>query len=391
MLTLIKNGIVYSPDYIGKKDILICGEKIGYIDNEIHISNINVPVEIIDAEDKLIFPGFIDSHVHILGGGGEGGFKTRTPEVTLSTLTLSGVTTVVGCLGTDGVARDMKSLIAKAKALKEEGISCYLYTGSYEVPVKTLMNNIREDIMLIEEIIGVGEVAISDHRSSAPTISELSKAAADARVAGMLSGKCGIVNIHVGDGEDKLDMLNEIIETTEIPMSQFVPTHINRNKSLFEEGIRYAKKGGLVDFTTSSTPQFLEDGEVKCSKGLKIMLENGVNEEKITFTSDGQGSLPLFEGGGKFSKLEVGTSHSLYKEVKDAIKIEGIPIEKAIKVITSNPAENLKLYHKGKIEVEKDADFVIVEKNSLEIETVIAKGKIMVNNKEAVIKGTFEK
>jgi beta-aspartyl-dipeptidase (metallo-type) len=391
MLILIKNGTVYSPDYIGKKDILICGDKIGYIENEINISNLNVSIEVINAEDKFIFPGFIDSHVHILGGGGEGGFKTRTPEVMLSTLTLSGVTTVVGCLGTDGVTRNMKSLIGKAKALKEEGISCYLYTGSYEVPVKTLMDNIREDIILIEEIIGVGEVAISDHRSSAPTLSELSKAAADARVAGMLSGKAGIVNIHVGDGEDKLDILNEIIKTTEIPITQFIPTHINRNKSLFEEGIRYAKKGGLVDFTTSSTPQFLEDGEVKCSKGLKIMLENGVSEDNISFTSDGQGSLPSFEGSGKFSKLEVGTSQSLYKEVVDAIKLEGVPIEKAIRVITSNPAENLKLSQKGKIEAEKDADLVIVDKDSLEIQTVIARGKIMVKDKEVIAKGTFEK
>lgn len=390
MLKLIKNGTLYSPEYKGKCDILVCDDKISYIQEEITIENLNVEVEIIDAENKLVFPGFIDSHVHILGGGGEGSFKTRTPELTLTTATTAGVTTIVGCLGTDSVTRDMKSLIAKAKGLKEDGLSCYLYTGSYEVPLKTLMS-IREDIMLIDEIIGVGEVAISDHRSSAPTVTEVSKIAANARVAGMLSGKAGIVNVHIGDGKEQLKIINEVCETTEIPITQFIPTHINRNKHLFEEGIRYAKKGGLVDLTTSTTNQFLEEGEMKCSKGLKIMLDNGVKEENITFTSDGQGSLPAFDGNGKFSKLQIGTSKSLYKEVIDAIKVENIPIETALKVITSNPADNLKLDNKGRIEFGRDADIVIVNKDTLEIETVIAMGKIMVRNNEAIVKGTFEK
>ncbi len=390
MIKLIKGAKVYSPTYEGIKDILICGDKIASIEEHIDVNITNVEVKIIDGKDKIVFPGFIDSHVHILGGGGEGSFKTRTPEIQLSTIVRAGVTSIVGCLGTDGVARSLKSLVAKAKALKEEGVSCYVYTGSYDIPLRTIYGEIKEDLMLIEEIIGVGEVAISDHRASAPTKYELAKIAAQARVGGMLAGKSGITNIHLGDSMNKLDMLFEIVKEFDIPIYQFLPTHINRNEYLFNDGIRYAKEGGLVDFTTSTIPLFLEEGEVKCSKALRIMLENGVNVENITFSSDGQGSLPIFDSEGNYEGVKVGDSTSLFEEVKDAILEENIPIETAIKVITSNPAKNLKLHNKGVLEAGMDADIVMVDKNTLEIDTVIAMGKTMMSNKEILVKGLFE-
>lgn len=388
MIKLIKNATIYAPDYNGIKDILISRDKIACIKDDINIEGLDI--DIIDGNDKIAFPGFIDSHVHILGGGGEGGFKTRTPEIKLSTIVKAGVTTIVGCLGTDGIARDLKSLVAKAKSLKEEGISCYIYTGSYDIPVRTVYGNIKEDIMLIEEIIGVGEVAISDHRSSAPTKYELAKLAAEARVGGLLSGKSGITNIHIGDSKHNLNMIFDIIEEFDIPIYQFLPTHINRNESLFNEGIKYAKQGGLVDFTTSTTPLFLEEGEVKCSKGLKIMLENGVNIDNISFSSDGQGSLPIFDENGSYKGVTIGDSRSLYKEVIDAILDENIPIETAIKAITSNPAKNLKLKNKGRLDIGMDADIVLVDKNTLEINTVICNGNLMMVNKELLVKGMFE-
>lgn len=228
MIKLIKGATVYSPKYEGVKDILVCGIQIASINENIELKSSNVDIKVIDGKDKIVFPGFIDSHVHILGGGGEGGFKTRTPEIQLSTIINAGVTSIVGCLGTDGVARNLKSLVAKAKTLIEEGVSCYIYTGSYDIPAKTIYGDVKEDIMLIEEIIGVGEVAISDHRSSAPTKYELAKLAAEARVGGMLAGKSGITNVHLGDSEHRLNMLFDIVDEFDIPIYQFLPTHINQ-------------------------------------------------------------------------------------------------------------------------------------------------------------------
>jgi beta-aspartyl-dipeptidase (metallo-type) len=389
MLTLIRNGDVFAPEYLGKKDLLLVGNKIGFVRDKIEVPELFVEIKIIDAAGKKVVPGFIDSHVHIIGGGGEGSFKTRTPEIQLTDATMAGITTLVGVIGTDGTTRKMASLVAKARALEEEGISCYVQTGSYQVPVKTLTGKIEDDIILIDKIIGVGEIAIADHRSSQPTHEELAKIASAARIGGMLAGKGGIVNIHVGDSRDHLKVIEQVVEQTDIPIRQFYPTHINRNPHLFEAGIAYAKKGGYVDFTTSTIPQFLKEGEVKSSTGLKRMLEAGVDISQITFTSDGQASLPQFDQNGELSGLKIGKVSSLYKAVKEAVLEESIPLETAIRVITQSPAAILKLKQKGVIEAGKDADIVLLDQD-YEVDTVIAMGQLMVEGKKAVVKGTFE-
>lgn len=389
-MKLIKNAGIYAPEYMGEKDVLLAGGKICKIGE-----NLNAPdswdVEIIDGSGMLLLPGFIDSHVHVLGGGGEGGFANRTPEAALSGLTRYGITTVVGCLGTDGYGRDMDSLIAKIKGLREQGISAYAYTGSYQVPVRTLTGSITRDIMMVEEIIGTGEIAISDHRSSQPTYEEFLRLCADTRLGGILSGKAGIINIHLGDSPRKMDMILKAIEETEIPSTQFLPTHVNRNAALFEEAVEYAKLGGTVDFTGNEDIDYWETvcDEVRVSRGIKRMLDEGISSDLFTISSDGQGSLPLFSSDGKFLGMGMGKSSCLLKEVRECVTKENISLETALKAITSNPARVLCLNSKGHIKEGFDADLCLMTKD-LSIDTVIAKGQIMVKNGEPVVKGLFE-
>lgn len=388
-MLLIKNVTVYAPAPLGVKDVFLAGGEICAIRDAIEPGP-ELPVEVIDGTGKLLLPGFLDSHVHILGGGGEGGYRSRTPELKLSDLVRAGTTTVVGCLGTDGVTRRMENLIAKAKQLKDEGVSCYIYTGSYDVPVRTFLADIRSDLLFIEEVIGVGEIAVADHRSSQPTFEEFVRIVADARVGGMLSGKGGVVNIHMGDDGQMLEYLERVKVETPLPAYHMIPTHMNRNPLLFERGITYAKGGGYVDFTTSSYASFQEDGELKSSDALKKMLDAGVPIEHITFSSDGQGSLPVFNREGENIDVQVARVDTLYQEVRDAVQQENIPLETALRTITSNVADHLRLSRKGRIREGNDADLVLADPETLELQTVIARGQVMLRDGELLVKGSFE-
>lgn len=394
MVTIIRNAKVYQPEYAGVKDILILGDRIAAIGEHLRADfGGSLEVQEINGEGMAAVPGFIDSHEHIMGGGGEGGFHTRTPEASLGDLIRNGITTVVGCIGTDGVGRDMTALLAKAHALENEGITTYAYTGSYQVPVHTLTDSLMKDIMMLDKVIGVGEVAVSDHRSSQPSFEEFARIAADARVAGMLSGKAGIVNVHLGDSERRLDLIRRVIHETEIPASQFLPTHVNRNEALFEECLDFAAEGGTIDFTGNEDIDYWETicDEVRVCRGIRMLLDRGISSDRFTISSDGQGSMPVFNEKGEFQGIGIGKASCLLKEVRECVQREEIPLEIAVKGITSNPASILKLERKGHIKVGFDADICLLEEGTLELNTVIAKGQIMVRDGEQKVFGTFER
>lgn len=394
MVTIIRNAKVYQPEYAGVKDILILGDRIAAVGAHLRADfGGSLEVQEINGEDMAAVPGFIDSHEHILGGGGEGGFHTRTPEASLGDLVRNGITTVVGCIGTDGVGRDMAALLAKAHALENEGITTYAYTGSYQVPVHTLTDSLMKDIMMLDKVIGVGEVAVSDHRSSQPTFEEFARIAADARVAGMLSGKAGIVNVHLGDSERRLDLIRRVIHDTEIPASQFLPTHVNRNEALFEECLDFAAEGGTIDFTGNEDIDYWETicDEVRVCRGIRRLLERGISSDRFTISSDGQGSMPVFNAQGEYQGIGVGKASCLLKEVRECVQKEDIPLETAIKGITCNPASILKLDRKGRIKEGFDADICLLEEGTLKLNTVIAKGQVMVQDGEQKAFGTFER
>lgn len=380
-MILIKNVAIYGPKYMGIKDVFISGDKITLIEDKIEA--FNEKIKVIDGSNMKMIPGLIDQHVHITGGGGEGSFKTRVPEITLSKLTKAGITTVVGLLGTDGTTRNVENLVAKAKALKEEGITAYVHTGSYEYPTITITGSVKKDIAFIEEVIGA-KVAISDHRSSSLTNDELARLASDVRMAAMLSNKPGIVVVHMGSGKMGLKPIIEVLDSSDIPVRVLRPTHVNRKKELLLESFEYAKRGGIIDLTCGIYKD-LSPGRV-----IQLAEEKGVPLENITISSDGYGSWSKYDDKGNMTEIGVSQVSHLYNEFISMVEELGFEFEEALKFVTSNVAKALSLYpQKGTIKENSDADILLLNEEN-ELKTVIAKGRLMIHNGKLLVKGTYE-
>lgn len=354
---LLRFRRIFAPEPLDATDVLICGERIAWVGSGLELPR-GWPVEVVEVPDGWAVPGFIDGHVHVTGGGGEGGFASRCPEITVEEIVSAGVTTVVGCLGTDDVTRHPETLLAKVRALEEQGITAYMYIGSYAVPPVTLTGSVKRDLVLIDKVIGVGEIAISDHRSTQPELHELERIAAQARVGGMLAGKAGIVHVHVGHGPRGLRPLLDVVEQTEIPVGQFVPTHVNRDARLLEEAARFVARGGVVDVTAFDFPS---DGAVPAWRAVLELVGRGAPWSHITMSSDSNGSLPEFDAQGRLVGMRVASIRSLLEEWRHLVREGGVPIERALEVVTTNPARVLKLGRKGRIVPGMDADIAVFD------------------------------
>ncbi len=177
MLQLLLNAEVFAPEAMGLQNLLVAGGDVVWMGKDTPDMPGSLGTQVVDLQGARTVPGFIDGHAHVTGGGGEAGPETRVPRVHLSRFTSAGVTTVVGLLGTDDVTRTTADLVAATRGLVAEGLSAFCYTGGYHLPPTTLTGSVRGDIVNIDRIIGVGELAISDHRSSQPTLDEVLRVA----------------------------------------------------------------------------------------------------------------------------------------------------------------------------------------------------------------------
>jgi len=387
MITLIRGGDVFAPESLGRKDLLLAGGAIEAVAEPGRIRIDGLEAETVDAAGKRVFPGLIDPHVHILGGGGEGGPATRAPEIRVEDIISSGVTTVIGCLGTDGVTRHMTSLLAKARALELEGVSTFIYSGSYEIPVRTLTGCVRCDLIVVDKVVGAGEIAVSDHRSSQPTFDEVARLAAECRVGGMLGGKAGILHLHLGDGRRGLELLFRIVRETEIPVTQLVPTHISRNPGLFEEGLAWVAAGGSVDITVGPEP-VPPDPEVNLEDCIARFREKGLPFGRMMLSSDSNGSIPVFDESGRLVRLTIATEKDLFRKFGDVLRKGLLPPETAARLFSTNAAEFYKLEKKGRIGPGRDADLIVLD-GDLGLSDVFARGKRMMAGGRVLVRGTF--
>ena len=386
MLTLLRNADVYAPEPLGRCDLLIAGCRIARIAASLPSLPTALGAVEIDLGGLRLIPGLIDAHVHVTGGGGESGPASRVPPLQLSALTAAGITTVVGLLGTDGTTRTMHDLVARTLALREEGLTAHCWTGSYEVPVKTLTGSVRSDLVFVDPIIGVGELAISDHRSSQPTFDELLRVAADCHVGGLMSGKAGVLHLHLGDGARGLSLVRRALDESEVPARVFHPTHVNRNRRLFAEALELPARGCTIDITAFPD----DDGAgYTAPQAVVRAFAAGVPRDKISCSSDGAGCLPNFDKEGRLISMDVGQPSSLLGALRELVA-GGISLSEALPPFTSNPARLLRFARKGRIAEGADADLVALDPQG-NVHDLLAAGRFLVRRGAAIATSTFEK
>lgn len=377
MIQLLKNIRMFRDGAWKDSEILVADRRIEAIGDEIHCDYDGLVV--VDGGGMTAIAGLMDQHVHLTGGGGEGSFLTQVPPMKFSEPVKAGVTTVVGLLGTDGTTRSVANLVARTKAMREFGLTAYCLTGNYNYPSPTLSGSVMDDIVFVDEIIGV-KIAISDHRSSNMTKESLIKLASDARVAGLLSGKPGIVHLHTGTGAAQLDMLFEIVEQTDIPIATFRPTHL---AAKYDAAIRFAKLGGYIDFTC-------DPDDMERRSALLVRALEEAPEGSVTISTDSNGSLPVWNEKHEMIGMDAGHIQALPDTLRAMVQLQGCPLEKALKPMTENVAKALKLYPtKGVLAPGSDADIVLLD-DDLQVDTVFAMGQCMLRGKKMQVHAYFE-
>ncbi|HAR36084.1 MAG TPA: beta-aspartyl-peptidase [Acidobacteria bacterium] len=386
MFTLIKNIKTAGSNSPGPNDLLLAGDRIVAVEKSGQVKIEGLEVKTVEGDELIAVPGLIDPHVHILGGGGEGGPATRAPELRLEDSLGCGVTTVIGCLGTDSITRHPSSLLAKARALEIEGLSTWIYTGAYNLPTPTLTGSVRSDIALIDKVIGAGEIAISDHRSSQPTFEEFLRLVAECRVGGMLGGKAGVAHFHLGDGRRGLEYFFRMLEESELPVTQVIATHVNRNRHLFSQALEWIRRGGYVDLTCGPEPS--DPDEVSLTEALGQIKSLGLPLTRVTASSDANGSLPVFDKQGQLVALTVASQKDFLRSFREMMRKKILTVEEAVAVFSTNAAEFYKLPGKGKLLPGYEADILLLD-DSLQLKYVFCRGRMMMEDGQLKVHGTF--
>lgn len=406
---LLLDATLFTPAPRGRCDLLIAGERIAWIGPASGAAALprelrdglerHLGVTTLDLRGRRVIPGLIDGHTHLTGGGGEGGFKNRVPPVVLSKFTRGGITTVVGVLGTDDVTRDTAGLVAATRSLREQGLSAWCMTGGYHLPPRTLTGSVRGDLVHIDAIVGCGEVALSDHRSSQPTLDDVLKLAADCHVGGLLAQKAGTLHLHLGDGSRGLELIERAITGSELPARTFHPTHLNRRTALFEQALALAARfadeerrgigGRAWHLDLTAFPVAAGDDALSAEQALLRYLDAGLPADRITVSSDSGGSLPEFDGDGCCVGMGVGDPGSL-ADCLAKLLAAGQPLERVLPAFTSNAADLLRLATKGYIDAGRDADLCVLDEQG-RVSDVMARGMWHVRDGRARVLGTFER
>lgn len=385
-LCLLRRAQLHAPDPIGLCDILIAGDRVARIAPEVSQPPGDWPCEVIDLAGAAVIPGLIDCHVHLTGGGGEAGAHTRVPAPQVSALVQAGVTSAIGLLGTDGSTRSIAESLACARTLEHHGLRAHCYTGSYELPLVTLSGSVRGDLVHNDRLIAVGELALSDHRGSQPTLDELLRLASDCHVAGMLTGKAGLLHLHMGDGPRGLELVRRALQTSELPARTFHPTHCNRKRSLWQEAKALSAEFGCPIDVTTFEP---DDDGLSAAEAVVDWLASGLDPSQLTVSSDGGGCLPTFDRDGVLLHMDVGSCAGLLATLTE-VGTRGLAWTAALPMMTRNVAQLFRLPSLGNLAMGSLADLVVLDA-ALRPRWVRSGARWLMRDGEVLSRGLFER
>ena len=194
-----------------------------------------------------------------------------------------------------------------------------------------------------------------------------------------------------GSGKKKLGPVFEALAETDIPVKTFQPTHMSRNHELYLDGLKLAKMGGYIDITCED---FVNGEPVIGHDPMPALLEEAkaadVPMDHITFSSDGQGSWSSYDEAGMLKEIGVTDVGNMYAQMCSLVTRGGFDFAEALTYFTSNVAKALEIEKKkGHIMAGADADILLI-KDDLTLDTVIAGGRKMMEGGTLLVRGTYE-